>query len=284
MALTFAYSNGMGTLSFRPDSPFWVSDIDGMSSNSVTVSASQSTGQAGSTISALSVQPRSITVVGQLMGDIKSSRKRLLDVVLPGVSGVFTITDGAESWYIRGTPSKTPDISNGGAIQDFQFTLYCPYPYWQQPGEIRENIAAITPKFRLPFNTGGGWKVSEYTESVFKNVRNTGNVETGFTVSFRAVTDVQNPELYHVGKREIIKLQYTLLAGEIITVNTRQGHKSASLIQNGSESNAFRLISVDSNMGMTLSPGDNILRYGADDNPSGLRVFITLPKGVRSGV
>lgn len=55
--LTFEYITRNGSVAFSEDSDFWISDIDSLSSNEISISETQGTGQIGSTRSAQSVQP-----------------------------------------------------------------------------------------------------------------------------------------------------------------------------------------------------------------------------------
>ena len=81
--LTFEYITQNGSVAFSEDSDFWISDIDSLSSNEISISETQGTGQIGSTRSAQSVQPRDLTVTGVLFGDLKANRRSLLACVSP---------------------------------------------------------------------------------------------------------------------------------------------------------------------------------------------------------
>lgn len=52
--LTFEYVTENGAVSFSEDSDFWITDIDGLSSNEITISETQGVNQIGSTRSSQS--------------------------------------------------------------------------------------------------------------------------------------------------------------------------------------------------------------------------------------
>ena len=60
--------------------------------------------------------------------------------------------------------------------------------------------------------------------------------------------------------------------GDEIRISTGYGEKAATLTRGGVKSNVFNAVDVDSTW-MQLHPGDNLLRYSADDT-SGLAVTI----------
>lgn len=281
------YSAGGNSVVFRSaeNSPFWITSITGASSNSISISEAQGTGQIGSTIGNQSIQPRDITINGALISDIDTNRKALLACIIPGVTGILTVTDGGISWYVEGSPKNTPEISDGLTLQTFQFSLHCAYPYWRSVENQPEQIAGLNKLFSFPRSFSGSWYISQYTASLFTIVNNTGAAPSSFEVTFTAVTAVTNPELYHVERQAYIKINKILAAGEKMIVSTVYGRRGVIYVQaDGTESNGFRFLDVGSDMDLQLDPGDNTLRCGADNNREGLLVQLVAPKGVRQGI
>ncbi len=266
-------------------SALWVTEITGASSNSVAISETQGAAQVGSTIGSQSVQPKDITVNGAVLKELEKNRRAILACIAPGSTGRLTIRQGSEGWYIEGAPKTTPVFSDGARVQSFQFVLHCPYPYFKSTDGGNSQIAGLTRLFRFPCLLEGRWYISRYTESFFTPVENTGTVPLDFEVTFTAVTAVTNPEIYHVEKRTFIRIHKVLEAGESITVSTIYGRKGAMLRQaDGTESNAFRFLDIDSDLNMQMEPGRNTIRSDAEHNREGLRVQVILPKGGLPGI
>lgn len=105
------------------------------------------------------------------------------------------------------------------------------------------------------------------------NVYNEGDVQAGIRVEFRALGVVKNPSLLNVDTQEVIKLNITLQAGDILSVSTGYGEKEVTLQRDGVTSDAFRYLDVDSTY-FQLSVGDNLYRYSAEENLENLEVSI----------
>lgn len=274
------YNNGSKELEFSFNSPFWINSIEGLSENDIDISSSQGVSQIGATVTATSIQPKSITINGTIMGATPAYRKNLLNIVLPGVPAKLYYND----YYIDCIPSKTPVIANTLNTQEFQIVLFCAYPFWRN---VETQEIAFTQRialFEFPFTTGTPFKLSDFEQSIFKTVTNDGDSESGLIVTFKAITDVTNPKLMNLNNRSFLKLNYKLLAGEKVIINTNAGFKDVSIDRSGITTNAFKYLTVDSNMGLTASGGDTLFQILADVNVEGLEATIELSKGVYTGV
>lgn len=266
-------------------SPIWVMSIDGASANDIELSETQGVGQVGATLAAQSIQPKDITVDGAVIAGLEENRRAILACVLPGVVGRLTVTQGGESWYIEGAPTRTPEFSDGSAVQNFQFTLRCSYPYWRSGQDQNAIVAGIERLFEFPCSLAGTWWISKYTSSLLTTVYNNGYVPIEFDLVLRATSQVTNPEVYHVEAGTYIKINKVVEDGEIITVSTVYGRKGVTLVDaDGVEQNGFRYLDPGSDLGMQLAPGANTIRYDAEDNREGLQVQILAPKGVVAGL
>ena len=70
-----------------------------------------------------------------------------------------------------------------------------------------------------------------------------------------------------------MKLNFSMVGGDVITIDTSYGNKSIMLQRNGQESNIYRYMDVDSTF-MQLDIGDNLFRYDADSGLSNLEVTV----------
>ena len=284
--LKVRYETARGSIEFsRADMQFWISSFEQASGMPIEMNGVQSLGQVGASLSNQVIGARSITVNGYIFDPIAENRRRLIDIFAPKVAGRFTVMDGNEAFYLDVYPEQTPEFADSPHIQAFQLKLFAPYPFWQSVQRVNHQLAGLDARFSFPFYTGGTWLLSEYTEGFFNNVRNDGNVEVEPIITFHARQGVVNPELLHVDTGKVIRLETTLQAGERVIVDTRQGRKSAVHISaNGVETNAFRLLSLDSDLGLALLPGVNRLRFDARSNRMNLNILLDAPRGVKSGV
>lgn len=281
----FIYENSIGTLEFGYNSPFWITDFDGISSVEIDIFASQGPMQNGSSVTARSVRPRSFTLDGAIFDPIIYNRERLINIIAPQYPATLTVIQNGESWYLDVVPERTPEITPGDGIEFFQTKLYAAYPYWRTTQSNATNIPGLIALFKFPFFTGGAWWISKYSDDYFATIENQGNIPIEFKVIFTARGDLSNPEIVNINTGKRILIKKSMLAGESIIVSTIYGQKGVTCIDFESEvTNGFKYLSIDSDLSMVLAPGSNLFKVDAQNNKEVLGVRIEAPKGVKSGV
>lgn len=279
------YSAGGNSITFAMASVLWITEISGLSGNTVSISETQGAGQVGTTVQAQTVQPKDITIDGAVLQDFEANRRGILACILPGVMGRLSITQNGETWYIDGAPKRTPEFSDGLRPQLFQFVLHCPYPYLRSATDGSNMVAGLTKLFQFPTGLTGTWYISKYSDSLFTTVQNSGTAAMEFDVIFSAMTAVTNPQFFHVEKGTYIKINKVLQAGEKITVSTVYGRKGVTLeLADGTKVNGFRYLDIGSDLAMQIDPGDNTIRADAENNREGLLVQVIMPKGTVPGL
>lgn len=148
-------------------------------------------------------------------------------------------------------------------------------PFWMDIIESRVDVAFwqgdLSFDLEIPETTG--IELGHREPSLIVNVLNNGDVECGIKVEFRALATVTNPSIINVDTQEFIKINKTMEAGEIITLNTSFGAKKVESTLNGVNTNIFNYIDFSSTF-LQLNTGDNLFRYNADLNLDNLEVSI----------
>lgn len=150
-------------------------------------------------------------------------------------------------------------------------------PFWMDIVESKENIALWKGQFHFPLgiSKSKGIIMGLKQPSLIVNIYNKGDVETGMIIEFKAKGTLSNPSLFNVNTREYIKINKSMVAGEVIKVNTNYGEKRVENILNGVTTNILNLIDLGGgDTFLQLEVGDNLLRYDADTNPSNLEINI----------
>lgn len=157
----------------------------------------------------------------------------------------------------------------------FTIALKACYPYWEDYNTSKQDIASWRGRFHFPLRCTINNKIVMGVKepSLIANINNTGDVETGMIIEFRALGTVKNPSLFNINTREFIKVNSTMTAGEIIRVNTNVGHKSIVKVNNDVETKIMNLLDIDSTF-LQLAVGDNLFRYNADDGFNFMEVSI----------
>lgn len=274
------------TIRFAVDSDFWITNLTGEDGLDVEMTEQQSTGQTGKTITGQSIGSRSLTVTGSILRDLDANEALLKRLVRPKEAGRFLKTVGDTTWYLEVLPSHTPDVSGGEHLLNFQFKLKAAYPYWRTVETAATMLGGLEGSwFPTPVSTAGSWYISKYKKDVYTTVVNSGSTETEFVLTLTASARVKNPMLWHNGKRSYLKLNKEMLPGESAIISTVDGSRGCTYRQSdGTEVNGFRWLDYDSDLWMTLDPGDNVLRLTADEGRENLTATVTAPKGVAAGV
>lgn len=152
--------------------------------------------------------------------------------------------------------------------------LICPDPYFRSGKEEEQLIAGTYSTFRFPFHfPEGRFYISRRIESLFATIYNSGEAETDMNIEFRATARVVNPALIDVKTGETAKLNFTMEAGDLITVNSKKGEKSVTLTRNGKDTNIINYIRHPFEF-FTLNSGENTFKYDADSGINNLDIKV----------
>ena len=158
--------------------------------------------------------------------------------------------------------------------QQFLITLLCPNPFWQDVERTKAEIAIWRGALEFPLELmEEGIELGFREPSLIVNIYNPGDVPCGMEIRFKALATVVNPSLFNVNTREYLKINKTMTASEVIVVTTHFGGKRVESHLNGVVTNAFNWLDLDS-VFLQLDPGDNLLRYDAEEGLDNLEADI----------
>jgi len=260
--------------------PFLILTVDGLGSPQNEVYTQKSPYQDGVTATHSSLGPRNIVIEGKIMDSNRENRQayrnKLLSVFNPKLDGKLIIDLGNVKRQIDCIVEQAPYFSSesGQNHQDFSISLIAPNPYWQDISTIKEEIAIWRGAFEFPLELfEEGIEIGFREPSLIANVYNAGDVPCGMKIQFKAIATVVNPSLLNVNTGEYFKLNKTMQSGETITVTTHFQNKKIEVNQGGNISNGFIYLDVNSTF-LQLEPGDNVLRYNADEGIENLEITI----------
>lgn len=278
------YTNERGeTIEFSHASVYHTNEVSGLSDIRNAIYSINSMGQDGDTYLGNRIQSREIEIVGSIATRNKDEtvtlRRRLNHVLNPQIGATLTYVYGDFKRVIDCRVDNAPVYSRKAIFQDYTVQLVCHNPFWREEAESKTDIASWIGGFEFPEPLGleipmeEGWEIGYREPSLIVNVYNGGDVKSGVRIDFHALGTVVNPSLLNIDTQEFIKVNYTLEAGDVLSVSTYYGQKEVFLKTGGQTIDAFRYLDPDSSY-IQLEVGDNLFRYDAESNVAGLEVSI----------
>lgn len=128
-------------------------------------------------------------------------------------------------------------------------------------------------EFESGFGTGQAVELGYRLTKQIVEVDNIGDVETPIRAIFRAHGTVEKPYIQDVETREMLRINRTLQAGDVLEITTEFGNKNVYL--NGEK--AHHYLDYLNSTWLQLKPGINLIKYGAESGTEVLecRLYFT---------
>lgn len=278
---TVKIQNSTGdTIQLYPSSDYMLMSMTGITPADATINATETASQDGATFNSSHVMPRNIVITFDIRGEGAIVRKRRIElyryIKTKRPVRVFLAND-QRSVYTDGYVERMDDA---GTIfsqrEQFQLSIICPDPFFRdnETGERVISFSAVTGLFNFPFAIGSPIPFSTRERTYLKTIENDGDVPCGVTLRLISNGAISNPWFYNETTGQRMTFDIDLETGDELVVSTVQGHKSATLVRAGAETNVINALSHDSKW-ITLEPGDNTFYYNADDGATNMQlVFV----------
>lgn len=189
-------------------------------------------------------------------------------------------TKADESFYLNGNLVSAPTFNTGfendnkvwlkGLLQ-----FICTDPFIYEANEQKVDIALWVSALEFPLEiVEDGIEMGYRSQSLIVNVANNGQESTGMVIRFKALSAVVKPKLLNVNTYEELKLNTTMLPGDVIEVSTYRGKRTARRFRNNITTKEFNIVDLYSTW-LQLEVGDNLFRYDADSGLDHLEVSMT---------
>lgn len=274
--------NGKSSLDLTGD-PYTVKNIRGFDRLTVQNVTSQGFDQDGASLLNSYVLPRDMEISGQIRAEstvrMQTLRDKMFNIFTPKTDVTITHYYGGVNRVITARVQKSPkfDFTNVQTVQNYSVELTASDPYWRDETETLVKIADIKGSFHFPLviPKGKGVRFGIKSSSLIANVFNRSGIKVGMKFMFVANGEVTNPQLFHINTRKYFRLLCHMEAGERITVETGQ-ENTVTRNQNGLTEDYIGKIDLagGGDSFLQLEPGDNLLRYAADDGESMLETRI----------
>lgn len=240
--------------------------------------------QIGVYVTGTSLETRSVTIQGWVIADteaVMTKRKQILNRFFNPQQAVDLFY---KDYVLRFLPNTSVRYSatiaeNNEVICKFKIEGYCPDPLFSEQVESKVAAASTIPMFHFPLiisknpSPPSGVIFGLRQPSLIAAINNSGAVDVGMKIVFKANGTLYGPSLINVDTQKYFKVNKTMQAGEEIMIDTIIGEKKIQGTLNGITSNYFKYRDLDSEW-LQLKVGDNLFRYDADENVENLEVYI----------
>ncbi|MCT4543483.1 MAG: phage tail family protein [Vallitalea sp.] len=280
MARKLIYRNNLGAeLELTNTAPFLLQKFD--PSENVNIYTNKGMNQDGKSYLGNTLDIQNITlqiaILANTQEELIKLRNRIQKIFNPKFEeGWLIYKDDIKERKVKCIVSQLPHFAKQNIkMEQCLIHLTCSNPFWLDIYEVKEEIALWKGDFEFGLEFGDeGIEFGHREENLIVNVNNAGDVECGMRIEFKALGTLKDPSLFNVNTREYIKINKTMSAGEVISINTGFRNKKAELYKNGITTNAFNYIDLLNSTFLQLNVGDNLFRYDADSNIDNLEVSI----------
>lgn len=203
-------------------------------------------------------------------------------------------TDNRECQIVGYVETNEPDICSDR--EGCQVSIICPNPYFSSIYDTVTSFSGVEASFEFPFsNEDTSNPHIEFGKIVVKAeniVRYGGDAESGVQIRIAASATVKNITIYNVDTRGTMHIYHDKLValtgsgivkGDEIIITTDKGSRSVTLLRNGKSTNILNAIDPRNDEWFSLTKGDNIFAYTADEGSDYLMFVVdhtTLYEGI----
>lgn len=262
------------TLELTGNPNYTVYKIEGLTPPKASINMSSNATTDGDTVNSVRLENRNIVIYTTVNSDVETNRINLYKYFPVKKNIKLYFSNESREVYIEGRVELIEcDLFTERQIA--QISIICPKPYFKAVDNLVTMFSDVSSLFEFPFSISkDGIEFSAITANIRKSIINTGDVETGIIINLFAKGTVVNPVIYDVLKRTQLRLNFEMIAGDSIVINTNAGEKSIELIRAGVSRNIIGNMAKNSTW-FVLESGDNVFAYDAESGNSSLQLSFT---------
>ncbi len=230
-------------LTFGQNSPFTISDIQGLNPPSAVINTSGTALMDGAMFNSSKMNVRTINIAFAIEYQAAKNRIEVFKVLKSKQYVKMYYTGQYRKVWIDGY-IQSIDVDYFNMKQIVTAAILCPSPYFKSVQEMVNEIQNVISAFHFPFSSTEEPELvfGYYADDVGITIDNDGDLECGLIIELYARKAVSNPKIFNYATQEFIGLKVSMQAGDLITLDTRQGRKTATLLRNGVETNIFNYV------------------------------------------
>lgn len=249
-------------------------DVSGTNPAAAVINTTDIVGVDGSRLNSTRIGNRNIVITLKINPPIEQNRLNLYRYFRTKRYIKLWYKNSSRSVYIEGYV-ETFENNPWTQLQEPQISIICPNPFWMSEKETSVDFSNSVALFEFPFSIPStGIEFSRYQTNASATV-NAGEIETGGIITFHALDAVANPKFYNSTTQQFFGLQFSMISGDIIVINTQKGEKSVRLVRGGVASNLMQYRESGSEW-ISFVPGENLVSYEATSGATDLRCRVSL--------
>ena len=263
-------------LSFAQNSPFTISEIQGLNPPDATINMSELALIDGAKFNSAKLNMRTINIAFAIEYAAAKNRIEVYKVLKSKQYVKIYYNGSYRHVWIEGY-IESIDITYFEMKQIVTCNILCPSPYFKDAQDIVDNLINIFKSFHFPFASTAEPELvmGYYSNAVGITVENDGDVECGLIIEMYARNPVSNPKLFNYITNDYFGIQYNLQRADLVTIDTRKGEKSVTLLRGGVEYNLFNYIMQGSKWLQLAENGSTFVYEVATGNAADLNITFT---------
>lgn len=260
-------------LTFAQNSPFAITEIEGLNPPEATINTSELALIDGAKFNSSKLQMRTINIAFAIQYQAAANRLEVYKVLKSKQYVKLYYTSAYRDVYIEGY-IQSIDVTYFDMMQICTVSILCPSPYFKEAQQVVDDVTKIISAFHFPFaSTADPQLVFSYVSTdVGVTIENDGELDCGMIIELYARNAVSNPKIFNYITQDYIGVQIAMQQADLITIDTRQGQKSATLLRGGVETNIFNYIMQGSTWLQLSAAGDTFVYEVGTGNTADLDV------------
>lgn len=264
-------------LDFTNNTNYDVLKIDGLTPPSATLNFSEMANYDGSTYNSAQLGNRNVVLTIKIHNDAETNRINLYNFFKVKKKVRLYYANGLRDVYIDGYV-ETFEGDLFTINEQMQISIICPNPYWKENKFTSIEFSNVVDLFEFPFAIEEEGIEFSRLEQIATEYINAGEVEIGAIIEFHALANqVLNPKIYNRTTQTFFGINFDMVEGDTIRINTIRGEKSVVLFRDGAETNIINKLTQGSTW-IQLIPGNNEISYECDEGAENVVVTVTASK------
>lgn len=239
--------------------------ISGLTRPNTAITTSESAAD-GSHYKSSRVGMRNLVIDIDLRGDIEANRQRLYRIFPMKTACIVYFRNENRNVKIVGYV----EVLDGDLFverEQMQISILCPRPFWESAATLITELSKTMKMFEFPFSIQTPIPFSERRNLPICTIVNRGDAFCGCLITIEISGEVSNLNIYNTATQQFFGLDYTFQADDVITLNTKQGEKSVSLLRNGESTNLLNYMKTGSAW-LQIAVGTNDFTFTASNQDS----------------